>query len=89
MRAHNMMMNGVFKVKKTENVCSVTKFFIENRISGMPVVNDKDEIVGYVSDGDMMRYIGKHRDFYVDSLYTVTVIQGDQEAFDKRIKRIP
>ncbi|MFQ3545730.1 CBS domain-containing protein [Halobacillus rhizosphaerae] len=88
MQAHEMMIKEVFKVREKDSVRSVIKGFIEHRISGMPVVNDQDEMVGYVSDGDIMRHIGKHKDFYVDSLYTVTVVQGDQVEFDERIKKI-
>lgn len=88
MQAHEMMISEVYKVKKTDSVRSVVKNFIEYRISGLPVVNDKNEIVAYVSDGDIMRYIGKHKDIFVDSLYTVSVIKGDEEDFDERIKKV-
>ncbi len=88
MQAHEMMIKEVFKVRETDSVRSVITLFIEHRISGMPVVNDQEEMVGYVSDGDIMRHIGKHKDIYVDSLYTVTVVQGDQVEFDERIKQI-
>uniref|UniRef100_UPI0038657C51 CBS domain-containing protein n=1 Tax=Paenibacillus psychroresistens TaxID=1778678 RepID=UPI0038657C51 len=28
-------------------------------MSGLPIVNERNEIVAYISDGDIMRYIGK------------------------------
>lgn len=88
MQAHEIMIKEVYKVKETDNVRSVVRNFIDYRISGLPVVNDRNEIVGYVSDGDIMRYIGKHKDIFVDALYTVSVIKGDEESFDERVQTI-
>lgn len=88
MKAHEVMMSPVYKVKETDTIRSVVKKFIEHRISGVPVVNDRNEIVAYVSDGDIMRYIGKHKDIFIDSIYSVFIIKGDTEDFDERIKKI-
>lgn len=88
MKAHEMMITQVFKVKENDTVRSVIEKFIENRISGLPVVNDKNQIVAYVSDGDIMRYIGKHEDRVIDSLYYAFVIKGDDEEFEERKRRI-
>lgn len=88
MQAHEIMIKQVYKVKETDTVRSVIEKFIENRISGLPVVNERNEIVSYISDGDIMRYIGKHRDVVVDSIYYIAVFQGDQEAYEERAKRL-
>ncbi|WP_420872006.1 CBS domain-containing protein [Cohnella rhizosphaerae] len=66
MLAQDIMIKQVYKVKESDTVRRVIERFIEHGISGLPVVNDRNEIVGYVSDGDVMRYIGKHEDRYVD-----------------------
>lgn len=87
MKAHEIMISNVYKVKETDNIRSVIKKFIEYHISGVPVVNNKNEIVAYISDGDIMRYIGKHKDIFIDSIYTVFIIKGDTEDFDERIKK--
>ena len=59
MQAHEIMIKEVYKVKESDTVRAVIEKFVEHRISGLPVVNDRNEIIGYVSDGDIMRYIGK------------------------------
>ncbi|WML44034.1 CBS domain-containing protein [Neobacillus sp. PS3-40] len=88
MQAHEIMISQVYKVKESDTVRSVIEKFIENRISGIPVVNDKNQIVAYVSDGDIMRYIGKHEDRVIDSFYYAFVIKGDDEEFEERTKRL-
>jgi CBS domain-containing protein len=88
MQAHEIMISHVYKVKDKDTVRSVIEQFIAHRISGLPVVNDKNEIVAYISDGDIMRYIGKHKDIVVDSFFFVDVIKGDDEAFEERARKI-
>lgn len=88
MQAHEIMIKQVHKVKESDTVRSVIEKFIEYRISGLPVVNDKNEIVAFISDGDILRYIGKHEDRIVDNFYYTFVIKGDNEGFEEREKRL-
>lgn len=88
MKAHEIMITQVHTVKESDTVRAVIKKFIEHRISGLPVVNDKNEIVAYVSDGDIMRYIGKHENLVTDFFYYVAAIKGDDEDFEGRVQRI-
>jgi CBS domain-containing protein len=88
MQAHEIMIREVRKVKESDTVRSVIEKFIEYRISGLPIVNDSNEIVGYISDGDILRYIGKHEDRIVDSFYFAFVIKGDNENFKEREQRL-
>jgi len=88
MQAQDFMITQVHKVKDSDTVRSVIEKFIDYRISGLPVVNDKNEIVGYISDGDIMRYIGRHEDRVVDSFYYAFVIMGDEVEFEERERRL-
>jgi CBS domain-containing protein len=88
MKAHEIMISQVYKVKESDAVRAVVEKFIEHRISGLPVVNERNEIVAYVSDGDIMRYIGKHKDLIMDSFYYVAMIKGDDEEFAERVQRL-
>ncbi|MDP4084880.1 MAG: CBS domain-containing protein [Bacillota bacterium] len=88
MQAQDIMITQVYKVKENDSVRSVIEKFIEFRISGLPIVNDQNQIVAYVSDGDIMRYIGKHEDRVIDSFYYAFVIKGDDEEFEERKKKI-
>ncbi|KIL41624.1 hypothetical protein SD70_05715 [Gordoniibacillus kamchatkensis] len=88
MQAHEIMISKVYKVKESDAVRSVVEKFMDHRISGLPVVNDRNEIVGYVSDGDIMRYIGKHQDVVVDFLYYSAVFRGDVEEFEARARKL-
>lgn len=88
MQARDIMISQVYKVKEYDTVRAVIEKFIDHRISGMPVINDRNEIKAYVSDGDIMRYIGKHNDVIISSLTFTTVVKGDEEAFDERVRKL-
>lgn len=88
MQAHEIMIKEVYKVKESDTVRAVIEKFVEHRISGLPVVNDRNEIIGYVSDGDIMRYIGRHKDLVVDAIWQAFVIAGDSEEFSQRVQRL-
>jgi CBS domain-containing protein len=82
------MISPVYKVKEYDTVRAVIEKFIDHRISGLPVINDRNEIKGYVSDGDIMRYIGKHDDMIISSLTFTAVVKGDEEAYDERVRKL-
>jgi len=88
MLAHDIMVSQVYKVKESDTVRSVIEKFIDYKISGLPIVNDRNEIVGFISDGDVLRYIGKHDDHIIDSIYYAVVIKGDDEDFDQRLQSL-
>jgi len=88
MQAYEIMNSQVYKVKEDDTVRSVIERFIKYGISGLPVVNDRNQIVGYISDGDIMRYIGKQEDYVFDSLYVFFVFKGDNELFEERLQRL-
>jgi CBS domain-containing protein len=88
MKAHEIMIKQVYKVRESDTVRVVIKNFIEHRISGLPVVDANNKIVAYVSDGDIMRYIGKHENLVADFFYYTAVVKGDFEEFEDRVKKI-
>ena len=54
MRARDVMVSPVITVKPTASVKDAAKILLENRISAVPVVDDKRKLVGIVSEGDLL-----------------------------------
>jgi len=88
MKAHEIMISPVYTVKESDSIRSVIEKFIQYRISGLPVVNDNNKIVAYISDGDIMRYIGKHENIGFYTFEMMAYIKGDEEDFKQRTHRI-
>lgn len=55
MQAKDVMTTSVLTVKPDATVQEIARRLIEHRISGVPVVDDDNRIVGIVSEGDLMR----------------------------------
>lgn len=83
-----MLVKEVLEVKKrqvvgivpTANLVEAMKKLIENRISCLPVVDDRGQLVGIVSDKDIFRTVYEHQDsfrgFTVREMMTSDVLVG-------------
>lgn len=87
MLANDIMISQVYKVKETEKVKTVIEKFSDHRISGLPIVNERNEIVAYISDGDIMRYIGK-KHLTLDFFNFAEIYELDKEYFELRSRNI-
>jgi CBS domain-containing protein len=55
MNASSVMVSDVITAKLDDTVQHVAELLLLNRISAVPVVNESDEVVGIVSEGDLLR----------------------------------
>ncbi|MDO8534314.1 MAG: CBS domain-containing protein, partial [Xanthobacteraceae bacterium] len=55
MKASDVMVRDVITVRADDTVQDVAKVLLKHRISGAPVVGERGEIIGIVSEGDLMR----------------------------------
>lgn len=55
------MTRSLITFKPDQSIESVMQALIKNRISGGPVVNDKNELVGIISEGDCIKQISESR----------------------------
>jgi predicted transcriptional regulator len=55
MKARDVMMSPVITVKPDSSVKEVAQVFVNRRISGVPVVDDQGNLVGMVTEGDLLR----------------------------------
>ena len=55
MKAADVMVSSVISVRSDATVQEVADVLLKNRISGVPVIGAAGELVGIVSEGDLMR----------------------------------
>jgi CBS domain-containing protein len=55
------MTRNLITFKPTDSIIHVIQTLIEHNISGGPVVNDKYELIGVISEGDCMKQISESR----------------------------
>ncbi|CAM1368126.1 CBS domain-containing protein [Tenacibaculum xiamenense] len=86
------MTKKVVSFKEEQPIEEVIETLINNRISGGPVVNEKNELIGIISEGDCMKQISESRYYNlpIDKNNTVgksmvrevETIDGNMNIFD-------
>ncbi len=60
MLVKDVMIKDVITLKPEDNVRDASKKFAENNISGAPVVNNKKNVVGILSEADILKMLEAH-----------------------------
>ena len=55
MKARDIMTPTVLSIRPDASVAEMVQLMLDNRISGLPVVDDHGELVGIVTEGDCLR----------------------------------
>ncbi len=88
----NYMTKKLITFKENQPIEEAIETLINNKISGGPVVNEKNELIGIISEGDCMKQISESRYYNlpIDSNNTVgkamvrqvETIDGNMNIFD-------
>ena len=86
------MSKNLITFKEDQSIEDVIDSLIKNKISGGPVVNDKNELIGIISEGDCIKQISESRyhNLPIDKNNTVSkamitqveTIDGNMNIFD-------
>lgn len=90
-RVSDYMSTNLITFKPEQSVMEVMNTLIKKKISGGPVVNEKNELIGIISEGDCMKEISNSRYYnhpmedvkVSDHMVTdVETIDGEMNVFD-------
>ncbi len=90
-KVKDFMSTKLITFRPDQSVEEVIDALINNKISGGPVVNDKNELVGIISEGDCIKHISESRyynmppeDDRIESrmVKNVETIDGEMNIFD-------
>ena len=82
------MTKKLITFKPSDSLGHVINLLIKNKISGGPVVNDKNELIGIISEGDCMKHISdsKYYNMPIDKENTVEKnMASNVETIDKNM----
>ncbi len=68
MKAKDIMVREVITVKREQTVEEVIKLLMAHNISGLPVVDDENRVVGIVTEGDL---IYRSKELKLPSYFTI------------------
>lgn len=90
-KVSDYMTKDLITFSPNQTIESVMQSLIKNRISGGPVVNDKNELVGIISEGDCIKQISESRYYNMPMqdktiekhmIQNVETIDGNMNIFD-------
>jgi CBS domain-containing protein len=81
MQVRDFMIREVITAKQSTTVKELISILENNRIGGVPVVDDRGNLVGIVSDGDIVRFLSPHKE-KVYLAYYVSYLEEAQKIED-------
>lgn len=80
-----IMETDVYVAHEQDTIADVLQLLVDKKISGVPIINDARNIVGFISDGDIMKFIAKQDPRIIDLTSFITVWY-DTESFDQKLE---
>lgn len=70
-QAKDIMTTNVKVAKQTDTIYDIAKLLIQEKIGGLPVVDDNDRVVGIISETDIIK-----KEKHIESPEFITFLQG-------------
>ena len=78
----SIMKTNVYTVSADATLLDAMRLITEKEVSGVPVIDNVKNIVGFISDGDILRYRAKKHPLF-ENAYSLAAMSGD--GFDKKL----
>ncbi|QNK40010.1 MFS transporter [Caproicibacter fermentans] len=78
----SIMKTNVYTVSADATLLDAMRLITEKEVSGVPVIDNVKNIVGFISDGDILRYLAKKHPLF-ENAYSLAAMSGD--GFDKKL----
>lgn len=76
-----IMKRDVYTISSSATMKEALAYLAEKKISGAPILSDKGDMVGFISDGDILRWLSSEQSLFVYS-------DNSQETFNKNVAKL-
>jgi len=76
-----IMKQDVYTVGGDNTLVEALNLIVEKKISGVPVTDPKGSLIGFISDGDIIRFLADHHPIFVNA-YSFASIDFDSKLED-------
>lgn len=88
LRAKDIMTRDVITVSPETTIEELARILIGRRISGVPVVNEKEELVGIVTENDLISQNKRMHIPTVMRLFDAYIVLGSPGKLEREIRRM-
>jgi CBS-domain-containing membrane protein len=88
LKAKDIMTKDVRTVGTSTTIEDLARVLVEHRISGTPVVNEKDDLIGIVTENDLIR---KNKKFHIPTivrLFDAFIMLESKSRIEQEIKEM-
>ena len=78
MLVKDFMIKDVYVVHPHYTLKEILRILIENKVGGVPVVDDQNKLLGMITDGDILRYLKPAEDTVMGSFQYVAIMPGEE-----------
>jgi CBS domain-containing membrane protein len=82
----DVMTQNVIKVREDADINEVATLLSENRISGLPVVDSQDRVIGMITEADVLAMVGMKKEHSFKDV--IRHLLGEPLSGPKRSKRL-
>ena len=84
----SIMKHDVFSLPESATVVDAMRMFTEKGISAAPIINAEGEPVGFLSDGDVLRFLSKRSKIYMDPVVMIMQTGQDDQDFNQKLAHL-
>ncbi len=89
MLAQEIMTLDVITAKATDNVKDIASILFKKNLTGMPVINDDNEVIGILTEYDFINPdLGLHIPTYIDFLQSLDMKGGTTRNYQDKIDNL-
>lgn len=81
----SIMIENPFTCSQNSTISDVVRMLAENEVTSMPVVDERMQVVGFISDGDIMGAIAQHRARTIFTGGDASMLYFDDQTLEQRI----
>ena len=81
----SIMIEDPFTCSQSNTISDVVRMLAENEVTSMPVVDERKQVVGFISDGDIMEAIAQHRARTIFTGGDASMLYFDDQTLEQRI----
>jgi len=82
-RVRDVMNHESAYVYETDTIADALRVFAQTDTSGVPIINKQKRVVGFISDGDVMKYLGRQNVQMGDTTMNVWGVFDDESIQNK------
>ena len=84
----SIMIEKPFTCTQDCTISDVVRMLAENEVSSMPVIDERNHVVGFISDGDVMGAIAQHRAHTIFTGGDASMLYFDDMSFEERVDQL-